>query len=370
MTLSRTSRILLGLLLLAVAAFVWVNLAGGGLGPPAPTTADVAPNDSAANAPETSDGETNDGSPASRGADADPAPPAAAPREAADGPSDVDVVALPSQDGGDAPSPRIVARDVELATFPATPTPSDAEADAAAGDADTEEGVLGDVPDPALSASDAVARATRLNPFASVAAGVGDAASGASPTDDPTDPDPDVARALPAPTVPATPDAATPRRALPGRMLASSPTLLQRPRTDPGPAARSGSDGGASAAVPSPGLPSATVPTDAAGTPTLPQGAAATSPDLLGTSGGGGLATTTDGTLAPTLDAAGVRFTGSVVGSVGVGVFRMAGDPAPVVLALGQSLPGSDIVLADVGGRTATFALGDATHVLTLDPRR
>jgi len=65
-----------------------------------------------------------------------------------------------------------------------------------------------------------------------------------------------------------------------------------------------------------------------------------------------------------------VRFTGSVTGAVGVGVFRTLTSDAPLVLALGQALPDSDIVLTDLQGQSAAFTLGDITHVLTLDLRR
>lgn len=65
-----------------------------------------------------------------------------------------------------------------------------------------------------------------------------------------------------------------------------------------------------------------------------------------------------------------VTFTGSVVGSVGVGVFRVAGTSAPVVLALGQPLPDSDIVLTNLRGQAAEFTLGDTSQVLNLDLRR
>ena len=364
MTLSRTSRILLAVLLLAVAIFAWVNLAGGGLGPPTPVGAGTPPPDAQAEAPDpTPDAPANApvDTPDDVAADVDPAE---------DAPSDVDVVALPSPDGDAPPSPRIVARDVELATFPATPDADDrTEGEASGGDGEGDDGgVLGAIPDAPPTANASVARATRLNPFAAVAAGVpGDGtADAASPSD--AAPDPVAARSLPAPTVPTAATPQAPRRALPGRMLASAPALLQRPRTDPGPAAVA-TGGGVAAGGPD--LPRAAVPASPTRTPGVPAtGGAGDAPDLLGAAGGRDLAAATGGTLAPTLNAAGVRFTGSVVGSVGVGVFRMAGESAPVVLALGQSLPGSDIVLADVGGTTATFALGDATHVLTLDPRR
>jgi len=59
-----------------------------------------------------------------------------------------------------------------------------------------------------------------------------------------------------------------------------------------------------------------------------------------------------------------------VTGSIGVGVFRSSDASNPIVLALGQTLPDSDITLTQIGGQTAAFTLGDTTHVLTLDLRR
>ena len=63
-------------------------------------------------------------------------------------------------------------------------------------------------------------------------------------------------------------------------------------------------------------------------------------------------------------------FTGSVVGPVGVGVFRSDLDPAPVVVVLGQTLPDTEIVLTDLRGQQAELRLGDSTQILTLDLRR
>lgn len=65
-----------------------------------------------------------------------------------------------------------------------------------------------------------------------------------------------------------------------------------------------------------------------------------------------------------------VRFTGSVIGPVSVGVFRSARTSAPVVISLGQSLPETSIVLTDLRGQQAEFRLGDTTQTLTLQLRR
>jgi hypothetical protein len=63
-------------------------------------------------------------------------------------------------------------------------------------------------------------------------------------------------------------------------------------------------------------------------------------------------------------------FTGSVLGPVGIGVFRSDLDPSPVVVALGQTLPETEIVLTDLRGQQAELRLGDTTQILTLDLRR
>lgn len=65
-----------------------------------------------------------------------------------------------------------------------------------------------------------------------------------------------------------------------------------------------------------------------------------------------------------------VRFTGQVLGPLSVGVFRSNVYQHPVVLTLGQTLPDSDILLADLRGYEASFSLGSSSQVLSLDSRR
>lgn len=65
-----------------------------------------------------------------------------------------------------------------------------------------------------------------------------------------------------------------------------------------------------------------------------------------------------------------VRFTGSVIGPVSVGVFRSSLTSAPVVISLGQALPDTSIVLTDLRGQQAQLGLGDSTQTLTLELRR
>ena len=65
-----------------------------------------------------------------------------------------------------------------------------------------------------------------------------------------------------------------------------------------------------------------------------------------------------------------VTFTGMVLGPVSQGVFRSADSPRSVVIGLGQTLPDTEITLTDLRGQQAEFTLADASQFLTLDLRR
>jgi hypothetical protein len=65
-----------------------------------------------------------------------------------------------------------------------------------------------------------------------------------------------------------------------------------------------------------------------------------------------------------------VVFTGSVMGPVSVGVFRSRLEGTPIVVALGQTLPNTEIVLTDLRGMQAELTLDDSTQILSLDLRR
>ncbi len=65
-----------------------------------------------------------------------------------------------------------------------------------------------------------------------------------------------------------------------------------------------------------------------------------------------------------------VRFTGSVIGPVSVGVFRSNESNVPVVVSLGQSLPNTSIVLTNLTGQRAELTEDQDTQVLILDIRR
>lgn len=63
-----------------------------------------------------------------------------------------------------------------------------------------------------------------------------------------------------------------------------------------------------------------------------------------------------------------VAYAGSVLGPVGVGIFRT--NSGTVVVALGQTLPRSDIVVTYVDGRQAELSLADSKETLPIDPGR
>ncbi len=65
-----------------------------------------------------------------------------------------------------------------------------------------------------------------------------------------------------------------------------------------------------------------------------------------------------------------VIFTGSVLGPVGVAVFRSSLSQSPLVVTLGQTLPETDIVLTDLKGQQAEFTQDNDKQTLILDLRR
>jgi hypothetical protein len=355
-TLSRTARILIALLLVAAAAFVWINFFSSAPdAPPAsPAVQAPAPSPDASGAVDGAvDGAADAGAPSV-------AVPGAAP-----------TVVAPS-DG------TVVGREVEVAELPflidqppAVELPEDGNGNGEAG----------------IERPGGDARAS-VNPFSPIVAPAS-ASAGPAPATTPPEvevvdvPDApevqDVAAQAPVPPAPApralapagAPAATLPRTVANGT-LPVVPSVLRDTRAEPlaptpidlpqrtavrepaGPVGApplptlSGSPVGPASAEPTP-LAAGAVP--ASGTPDQPLVAGA------------------DG-LARYLRDRNVVFTGSVVGSVGVGVFRVAGTTAPIVLALGQTLPDTEIVLTDLRGQTAEFTLGDTTHVLSLDLRR
>jgi hypothetical protein len=349
-TLSRTARILIALLLVAAAAFVWVNFFTGAPDTPASPTVQA---------------------PAQPGTSAD----------GADGAADTPTVVVPD----DAPTVvapsdgTVVGREVEVAELPflidqppSVELPADGDEDGAAA---------------GLGRPGGDARAS-VNPFAPVVAPPSPVAApapaqAASPEVETVDvPDApqvqDVAAQVPVPPAPAPralAPAGTPTASLPRTLAAGTlpvvPSVLRDTRAEP--LSPTPIDLPQRTAIREPAGPAGTPPlptlagsqTDTVAEPApLAPGAvpAAGTPDQPLVAGADG--------LARYLRDRNVAFTGSVVGSVGVGVFRVAGTTAPIVLALGQTLPDTEIVLTALRGQTAEFTLGDTTHVLTLDLRR
>ena len=339
MTLSRTSRILLGFLLLILAAFLWVNFLYRDSGFSLPFLS-AAP------------------APSPEGAVSAPQSPAVAPVPDSDEAEEIEVLDLPF-----------------LVTEPPPEEPAEAE------------------PAPESQAADQAedARRATVNPFSPIVPR-GGGAQAAQPVRPPTQQQPRVITEVPIPAGPARNGAATqqaqaPRapapapvtpdsraggtlpRALPGGTLGGTPGLLRSAigATEP-PTEELG------------GLAAVREPEDTP--PDLQQAGADPSaqPRPLGPGTGQAdrqapmpdqpplAAGTSD--LSRYLRNNNVRFTGSVIGPVSVGVFRSAQTPAPIVISLGQTLPDTSIVLTDLRGQQAELTLEDNTQILTLELRR
>jgi hypothetical protein len=335
-TLSRTSRIMLGLLLLALAAFLWVNFLVRDSG------FDLAFLRAA------------------------PAPSAGA--ETVQTPT----VAPESQ----------VARDIEVLDLPflvtePPPEPSPVEQEQAAAEAAAEQ-----------------PRRATVNPFSPVlqrggaqaAEGQREPQQGRAVTEVPVPAAPAGSRAAaPAPSAPKAPApaAVTPAtratgtlpRALPGGTLGGTPDLL---RSAIGATDVPAENLGRMAAVrePEESRPSLGQAGEADQTRSEPQPLAEPiSPRAVAAERAGrqvGQAPLAAGTssLSRFLRDNNVRFTGSVIGPVSVGVFRSSLTAAPVVISLGQTLPDTSIVLTDLRGQQAELTLGESTQILTLELRR
>ncbi len=443
MAMSRTARILIAILLLAAAAFFWVNFYTQSRTTELPTPTDVVTEDrdtepatpaadadaDAADADATDaadpeaapvDGEAADGE-AADGAPADGAPEDGAADQPADvvgtEPPDADgeiadeattdldpdadaeaeapLVVAPADDGPptvvvDAP---VVGREIVIADLPFLVT-EPRPADAAAPEVEVAEGTI-------ARGVTTPTRAT-VNPFSPVvvrtppaperevpatASVVGEVAVPAGPTPAEVAAAEAAARAS-APTpraiTPGSPGDTSALRPLPtGSVLSSTPDLLREPRV--GTVAEEVDF----ATVTTIAVPDAE-PADLA--PSESEPAQAEAPDEVEPLAGTTAATeAADGEAAetpatadappPPLAAGATQlarflrdqnyaFTGSVLGPVGVGVFRSDLDPAPVVVALGQTLPETEIVLTDLRGQQAELRLGDSTQILTLDLRR
>jgi hypothetical protein len=437
MALSRTARILIAILLLAAAAFFWVNfyyqsrLAETPAQDPVTSTPPVpapTPAEPAAAAPDadavavdvaaTPDGATEvvataegEAEPAAASAvEADEAPQAATdadpalPVEAADpAPPEAGAVVVvddPSVVVVDVPV--TVSREVVIADLPFLVTsPLPVATQEAAVDEASAAAVAVTVPSRATinPFSPVVVRTppppTRDVPAATPVVGVvpvpaapagAVAATPASRAATPT----------PRPLAPAAPSSAGLTRELPsGSVLASTPDLLRQPRVG---TVADRVDLPAITAIAVPAAEPATVappPTPRAPAPAVelrPVGpiaipVATTEEPVVVVEGAGDPAAPAPETVAGTptpnapLPAGTTRlarylrdydyaFTGSVMGPVSVGVFRSQADPTPIVVALGQTLPNTEIVLTDLRGMQAELTLGDSTQILSLDLRR
>jgi len=202
----------------------------------------------------------------------------------------------------------------------------------------------------------------------------------AAPSNQPAGP-PKLAEApAPQPVTPPPPQASGLPHALPSGMLPTTPCVLQSTRSQATSSAPK--DLGAVAAVRVPSQ------SDSASLGTISQLGPLTSgpsvPGVLGpnqptaaqssqqANAGNGNAPLQAGTdaLSRYLRDNNVRFTGTVLGPVSVGVFRSSQYKMPVVVPLGQDLPDTKITLTDLRGHEAVFTLNDSTQSLSLDLRR
>ncbi len=176
-------------------------------------------------------------------------------------------------------------------------------------------------------------------------------------------------------TPPTTVTAALPRP-LPGGTLPATPDLLRTPRRAAEPAVATTPEVAPLVELAALRLPGgAASPNFAAAAPPALQQAElgeAEPLQLAGTPGrdpvlGNPIAAGTSG-LTRFLRDGNYRFTGYVISAVGVGVFRSNETAAPVVVTLGQTIPGTDVVLTSLKGEQAELTLDDEKQVLILNP--
>ena len=185
---------------------------------------------------------------------------------------------------------------------------------------------------------------------------------------------------VPRPLTPQPLQASNLPRPLPGGTLSSTPDILRTSRT--GPAAPANPLGATSlsdvAALRIPGQSGSAVDFSEAPAPALGGNAGSAEPAPLPvgsrratggppSAGAPLVAGTSD--LSNYLRDNNFQFTGSVIGPVGVGVFRSSLAAAPVTVVLGQALQDTDIVLTSLQGKQAEFTQNDEKQILTLDLR-
>lgn len=415
MRLSRTARFLIAALLVAAAAFVWVNFFNqsqvreqpvlAGTARPAPidvTGAQGAAGDSAgqplAVTPDGPGGGETAGQPlavTSSPAAAESAAEGDASQAAGDQPAPVDPGAVTAPPVVVAEGVQVVTRDLVVEDLPflvlAPPAPGEEDAAALGAAASRPQGTQRVtinpfspvvVRTPAATPQQVVAQA---EPPASSTPIVEVRADGAPPAQTvaqatPAAPPEPVRAPAPRTVAPGGPVSAELPRALPSGMLPTTPQILRDARSAPAVVEPVAPDIGDLAAL--------RVPGDEAGVVVAPVDAelataAATVPDPLGPGRPLSQPVQTVRPQAPTAPlAAGadplsrylrdndVRFTGTVLGPLSVGVFRSNLYSVPVVITLGQTLPDTDIVLSDLRGYEARFTQGDRTQTLSLDLRR
>lgn len=435
MALSRTARILIAILLLAAAAFFWVNYFTQSrqaespaqdplaVAPTAPSPVPAAPAPTADADAEPADGEGEAGvTDAEPGTEAEGAavPPATPTPDATVAPAEPPVVVVDA--------PVAVTREVVIADLPfliTSPQPIATDTEAEAEDAAEPEAVTVPTRATVNPFSPVVVRTPpapeRDVPAPSVVVGEVAIPEG-PPTVAPVAAPAPVRASAPTPraVAPAPPAPTGLTRELPtGAVLASTPGLLREPRVGTV-ADRVDLPSVTAVAIPAPEPAVAPLPVEprpatpevdlepVAAIPDPPAAPDAVDagdvPDTVGTDPVSDATDTTDTTdvadatstpddtadrpvvngtapgpaplaagstrLARYLRDADYVFTGSVLGPVSVGVFRSQVDPAPIVVALGQTLPNTDIVLTDLRGMQAELTLGDTTQILTLDLRR
>jgi hypothetical protein len=398
MTLSRTARILVAVLLLAAAAFFWVNFFtqgrlladDGGSDPSAgapPTTPPPAPAPAEAETPAATplEGEAEAESPtaASLASDAgaetptavEEVAPAATEADASVAPVSVPLVVVEA--------PVTLSRAVVVADLPflvTSPPQVVVEADEPADEAPEAERRIATARASVNPFSPVVIRQAaapeREVPAAPVVIDVAVPAAPAAPGTTATAPR--VATPTPQIVAPSSVAVRDLPRALPsGSLLSATPDLIRVPTA---PNERVDLLQVPTLRVPE---PDSAAPMEAVPSPTVTTAIERNEPEVLAATPRTPAATSTTGARIPQTPLAagahpldrflrdnGYTFTGSALGPVSVGVFRSTKSATPVVVALGQTLPESEIVLTDLRGQQAELTLGDTSRILVLDLRR
>lgn len=339
MTLSREARIILGIVFVAAAAWLWINyFTQVGEDPPT-VVAMPAP------AP----------APAAPPAVPPPPPPPAVAR-------DIVIAQLPFLV---TTAPEVVAEPVAEETEVAVARP---ERDRRASINPFSPIIVRAAPEPAAAAPATVA--TSPPPPIEVA----DVPVRSAPSVPEVQPPRVLSPPTPSPLAPPSPAAANLPRALPSGTLPIAPSILREARTPARPVGPENLAEVAAIRVPATvaEVPlqlednAVTAPTDAVLSPITPP------PPASDAVTGGPTPPLSAGVnpLSRYLRDHGVTFTGSVLGPIGVGVFRSNLTVAPIVIALGQPLPDTDIVLTDLKGQEAVLSQGSHTETLVLNLRR